>query len=58
MSRTWLITGVNSGFGRKMTEQLLAGGDRVAGTARRLNEVDDLKSDFGAPRRGTQGVVT
>jgi NAD(P)-dependent dehydrogenase (short-subunit alcohol dehydrogenase family) len=47
MSRTWLITGVNSGFGRKMTEQLLAGGDRVAGTARRLNEVDDLKSDFG-----------
>jgi NAD(P)-dependent dehydrogenase (short-subunit alcohol dehydrogenase family) len=48
MSRTWLITGVNSGFGRKMTEQLLAGGDRVAGTARRLNEVDDLKSDFGA----------
>ena len=24
--RTWLITGVNSGFGRHMTEQLLAHG--------------------------------
>src|ERR1700748_701168 len=47
MPHTWFITGVNSGFGRKMTEQLLARGDRVAGTARRLNEVDDLKSSFG-----------
>jgi NAD(P)-dependent dehydrogenase (short-subunit alcohol dehydrogenase family) len=27
--RTWLITGVNSGFGRHMTEQLLARGDRL-----------------------------
>lgn len=47
MPRTWFITGVNSGFGRKMTEQLLTRGDRVAGTARRLNEVDDLKARFG-----------
>ncbi len=30
MPRTWLITGINSGFGREMTEQLLARGDRVA----------------------------
>jgi NAD(P)-dependent dehydrogenase (short-subunit alcohol dehydrogenase family) len=47
MTRTWFITGVNSGFGRKMTEQLLASGDRVAGTARRLSELDDLKKKFG-----------
>ena len=26
--RTWFITGVNSGFGREMTEQLLGRGDR------------------------------
>jgi NAD(P)-dependent dehydrogenase (short-subunit alcohol dehydrogenase family) len=31
--RNWLITGVSSGFGRIMTEQLLARGDRIAGTA-------------------------
>jgi len=40
--RTLLITGVNSGFGRQMTEQLLACGDRVAGTVRKLGAMDDL----------------
>ncbi len=34
--RTWFITGVSSGFGRHLTEQLLARGERVAGTARKL----------------------
>jgi NAD(P)-dependent dehydrogenase (short-subunit alcohol dehydrogenase family) len=32
--RTWLITGVNSGFGKELMEQLLARGERVAGTVR------------------------
>nr|WP_207201869.1 hypothetical protein [Pseudomonas sp. TH32] len=27
--RTWLITGANSGFGREMTEQLLARGSAL-----------------------------
>ncbi len=35
--RTWLITGVSSGFGREMTEQLLQRGDRVVGTVRKLD---------------------
>ena len=46
-SRTWLITGVNSGFGRQITEQLLARGDRVAGTVRKLETMADLKTQFG-----------
>ncbi|MEW1649080.1 SDR family oxidoreductase [Streptomyces sp. NPDC091219] len=45
--RTWLITGVNSGFGRRMTEQLLERGDRVAGTVRRAGSVDDLVTKYG-----------
>src|ERR1700761_8898486 len=45
--RTWLITGVNSGFGRHMTEQLLARGDRVAGTVRKIGAMDDLKAAYG-----------
>ncbi|GIF47705.1 NADP-dependent 3-hydroxy acid dehydrogenase YdfG [Asanoa ferruginea] len=41
-SRTWLITGANSGFGRHLSEQLLSRGDRVAGTFRTPGSVDDL----------------
>jgi NAD(P)-dependent dehydrogenase (short-subunit alcohol dehydrogenase family) len=44
--RTWLITGVNSGFGRLMAEQLLERGDRVAGTVRKMDAVNDLKAKY------------
>ncbi|MUL79067.1 SDR family oxidoreductase [Mycolicibacterium sp. CBMA 226] len=47
MSRTWFITGVSSGFGRELTQQLLQRGDRVAGTVRNPNAVDDLKVAYG-----------
>jgi short-subunit dehydrogenase len=45
--RNWLITGVSSGFGRIMTKQLLARGDRIAGTVRDLSVMDDLKAKYG-----------
>ncbi|MDQ1153645.1 oxidoreductase [Brevundimonas sp. SORGH_AS_0993] len=32
--KTWLITGVSSGFGRALAQAVLARGDRVAGTVR------------------------
>ncbi len=47
MQRTWLITGINRGLGRALTEALLARGDRVAGTARKLDELDGLKAKYG-----------
>ena len=40
--RTWFITGVSSGFGRQLTEQLLERGDRVIGTVRDTEKVADL----------------
>ena len=40
--RTWLITGVSSGFGRHLSEQLLTRGDRVVGTVRDTGKVTDL----------------
>src|SRR5574340_1320426 len=39
---TWFITGVSSGFGRQLTDQLLVRGDRVIGTVRDMRKVTDL----------------
>lgn len=47
MTRTWLITGIGSGFGRVMAERLLARGDRVAGTVRDRAAVADLTAAYG-----------
>jgi len=45
--RSWFITGVNSGFGRLITEGLLERGDRVAGTVRKMDSMNDLKARYG-----------
>jgi NAD(P)-dependent dehydrogenase (short-subunit alcohol dehydrogenase family) len=47
MNRTWFITGSSSGFGRVLAEKLLARGDRVAATLRKVHALDDLKEQFG-----------
>lgn len=47
MSKTWFITGTSSGFGRILTEKLLARGDRVAATLRMTNAHDELKAQYG-----------
>ncbi|MEN0102386.1 MAG: SDR family oxidoreductase [Curtobacterium sp.] len=44
---TWFITGTSTGFGRLLTEQLLARGDRVAATLRRPGALDDLRERSG-----------
>ena len=40
--RAWFITGVSSGFGRQLADQLLKRGDRVVGTIRDAGKVTDL----------------
>lgn len=47
MANTWFITGASSGFGRVLTEILLARGDRVAATLRKAGALDDLKARHG-----------
>lgn len=42
MSKVWLITGANSGFGRAFTEAAVAAGDVVVAAARRTETLDDL----------------
>lgn len=47
MTRTWLVTGASSGIGLKLTEMLLARGDRVAATLRRMDALDHLRTQHG-----------
>ena len=46
MSRTWMITGVSSGFGYEMTRQLLEKGDAVIGTVRNTKKVEELIAKY------------
>jgi NAD(P)-dependent dehydrogenase (short-subunit alcohol dehydrogenase family) len=46
MSKVWLITGANSGFGRAITEAAVAAGDVVVATARRPETLDDLVAAY------------
>ena len=43
---TWFITGTSSGFGRMLTERLLARGDSVAATLRTPSSLDDLRHQY------------
>ena len=44
--KNWLITGASSGIGRKLTEQLLQSGEKVAALVRQPNKLDDLATQF------------
>jgi NAD(P)-dependent dehydrogenase (short-subunit alcohol dehydrogenase family) len=44
--RTWLITGVSSGFGKELTKQLLTQGRIVVGTVRQLDSVSELTEQY------------
>ncbi|MBD5082019.1 MAG: SDR family oxidoreductase [Ruminococcaceae bacterium] len=46
MSKTWLITGVSSGFGYEMTKQLLENGDTVIGTVRNKKNVEEFIAKY------------
>ncbi|MFJ8716418.1 SDR family oxidoreductase [Streptomyces violaceus] len=45
-TRTWLITGVSSGFGHALTTQLLERGEKVIGTVRNLEKVAALAEKY------------
>ncbi len=46
-SKVWFITGASRGFGRIWAEAALTRGDRVVATARKVEDVTDLKERFG-----------
>ena len=48
MSRIIFITGASKGFGKLWAEAFLKRGDKVAATARKLADLDDLVNEFGS----------
>jgi NAD(P)-dependent dehydrogenase (short-subunit alcohol dehydrogenase family) len=42
MSKVWLITGCSTGFGRELSKAVIANGDKVAVTARKIEDVKDI----------------
>ncbi len=46
MTKTWLITGVSSGFGHQLTAQLLASGNTVIGTVRNTKKIADFEAQY------------
>jgi NAD(P)-dependent dehydrogenase (short-subunit alcohol dehydrogenase family) len=46
MNKIWFITGSSRGLGRNLTEAVLESGDKVAATARDINQLNDLKERF------------
>jgi NADP-dependent 3-hydroxy acid dehydrogenase YdfG len=44
--KTWFITGTSTGFGRLLTEKLLAQGNRVAATVRKPEALNDLRQRY------------
>ena len=46
-SKTWIITGASSGLGLALAEAALQAGERVVGTARRVDRFDALKARYG-----------
>ncbi|KAH8587093.1 hypothetical protein B0O99DRAFT_698902 [Bisporella sp. PMI_857] len=47
-AKVWLVTGCSTGFGRVLVPAILARGDNVIGTARRIVDLDYIKSLKGA----------
>ncbi|HLG76479.1 MAG TPA: oxidoreductase [Ktedonobacteraceae bacterium] len=58
VTRVWLITGCASGFGRAFAEAVLASGDRLLATARRVELIQDLVERFPRQVRAVPLDVT
>ncbi len=58
MTKTWLITGCSSGFGKVLAEAVLARGDRLVATARSTDALGDLVDRYPKTARATALDVT
>ncbi len=58
MTKTWLITGCSSGFGRVLADAVLTRGDNLVATARNIDSLAPLKVRYGMNIRAVTLDVT
>ena len=58
MTKTWLITGSSRGFGWELARSALDHGDHVVATARRSQQLDGLRQEYGGKVRTVSLDVT
>ncbi|WP_394824501.1 oxidoreductase [Pendulispora albinea] len=58
MSKVWLITGSSRGLGRDLAKAVLAAGDRLVATARRVEDLRELATEYGDRVRAVALDVT
>ena len=58
MTKTWMITGCSSGFGKVLAETVLARGDQLIATARKAEELGSLIACFPKTARAAALDVT
>lgn len=58
MTKVWMITGSSRGLGRALAEAVLAGGDKLAATARDPKTLSDLVAKYGDKVRAIALDVT
>jgi len=46
MERIWFITGSSRGLGQSLTKAVLAGGDKVAATARNTEQLKQFTEEY------------
>jgi len=46
MQKVWFITGSSRGLGKSLTEAVLKSGDKVAATARNMQQLDNLAAQY------------
>jgi NADP-dependent 3-hydroxy acid dehydrogenase YdfG len=52
--KIWFITGVSSGFGKCLAEELVKAGEKVVGTLRQAQQVEAFNQQY-APSKGVGG---
>ena len=58
MTKTWLITGCSSGLGKVLSEAVLARGDRLVATARKVDSLSELSARYPGSVRAVSLDVT